>query len=333
MNLTLLNKILSGQPKYRQTQARRAVFVDLIDNWDLATVLPKDLRARLNDSCPLAINGQSQASKEKNTDKVLITLEDGLKIETVLMKHTADRRTVCVSSQVGCPMNCAFCATGRMGFQRNLTAEEIIEQVLFFARNLKNQPQPEKITNIVFMGMGEPFLNYVNVLDAIKILHDPDGFNLGARHFSISTCGVIDGINRLASEKLQINLAISLHASNDELRDRLMPINHTAPLRKLFTAVDNYIARTSRRVMFEYMLIDGINDGPDSARKLAELMAKPLYLVNLITYNPTSRFKPSKREAVEKFMNILQGNGVAVTRRYGFGQDIKAACGQLAGKK
>jgi len=180
------------------------------------------------------------------------------------------------------------------------------------------------------MGMGEPFLNYENVLGAIYDINDQNKIGLGARHISISTAGIIDGIKKLAKEKLQINLAISLHAPDDKLRSELMPINKRYPLPKLLAAVDNYIIKTSRRVMFEYLLIDNINDTFTQSKKLAVLMKKPLYLVNLISYNPTGKFEPSSREAIKKFRNILEKEGVAVTQRNSLGQDINAACGQLA---
>jgi 23S rRNA (adenine2503-C2)-methyltransferase len=275
-------------------------------------------------------------------------LEDGERIESVLMKYEKDknRNTACVSSQVGCALGCGFCATGKAGFKRNLSVDEIVKQILFWARWLKNnetlrQAQGEnKINNLVFMGMGEPFLNYENVMSAIKILNDQKGFNLGARHFSISTAGIIGGINRLADEPLQINLAISLHAPNDKLRSKLMPINKKYPIKEILKAVDEYIAKTNRKVMFEYIMIDGVNDGEKQARALAKLMKKHLYhirqaqckFVNLIPCNRVGDFKPSPQEKIEKFKKILKEAGVQVSQRYSFGQDIQAACGQLAGK-
>ena len=216
-----------------------------------------------------------------------------------------------------------------MGFKRNLLVDEIIEQVLFFKRLLKGN---NKITNIVFMGMGEPFLNYDNVLTTIKILNDPKGFNLGARHFSISTAGIIEGIEKLAFEELQINLAISLHATDDNLRSKIMPINKKYPIKKILAAVDKYIKKTNRKVMFEYIMINGINDNERQAGELAKLMKKPLYFVNLIPCNLVGDFRPSPQKKVEKFKEILKKNRVQVNQRYSFGQDILAACGQLAGK-
>ncbi|MDP3244510.1 MAG: 23S rRNA (adenine(2503)-C(2))-methyltransferase RlmN [bacterium] len=323
-----LSKILKTEPAFRFKQAKRLIFVDLIDSWQSATVFPLALRQKLDKECPLRINGQNFRDNKDQTDKALLTLTDGAKIETVLLRHQDKRRTVCVSCQVGCPLACAFCATGKMGFKRNLTASEIVAQVLFFARHLKKNK--EKITNIVFMGMGEPFLNYDNVLDAIKILNDKGGFNLGARHFSISTSGIVEGIKKLAKEPMQINLAISLHAPNDALRSQLMPINKKYPLKEIMRTVRSYVEKTNRRVMFEYLMIKDFNDRDECAKELIQLMDNPLYFVNLIQYNRTGDFEPSTPEQIQRFKNILEKAGVTATQRYRFGADIKAACGQLA---
>ena len=221
-----------------------------------------------------------------------------------------------------------------MGYKRNLTVSEIVEQVLFWQRYLHtDEESPDRVTNVVYMGMGEPFLNYDNVMESIRLINDPDGFNIGARHISVSTCGLIDEINKFAKEKMQINLAISLHAPNDKLRSELMPINRRYPLADLMDAVDQYVENRSRQVMFEYLMIDGVNDSEYHARELAELVNGPLYMVNLIRYNPTGRYKPSSAVAIRKFKNILLREGVKVTQRHSFGTDIDAACGQLAGKK
>ncbi len=349
MNLKTLEKILKDEPKYRPKQAKEAIFKNLISGWNEATNFSAGLRNKLNKECPLDIKAEIFVSQTKDVIKALMTLKDGLKIESVLMMHK-DRNTVCVSSQVGCPLECVFCATGQMGFKRNLEADEIINQVLFFARYLKNIPQTnysqilknmrivkqekivQKIDNIVFMGMGEPFLNYDNVISAIKILNDKDCFGLGARHFSISTIGIIDGIKKLANEKMEINLAISLHAPNNDLRQELMPINQTYPIEEILSAVENYIKKTKRRVMFEYLMIKGINDSLEQAEQLAYSMKKPLYIVNLISYNPTGKFESSSADVIRKFKEFLERRGIIVTQRYSFGKDIKAACGQLVGR-
>ncbi|MFA5070615.1 MAG: 23S rRNA (adenine(2503)-C(2))-methyltransferase RlmN [Patescibacteria group bacterium] len=330
MNLDNLEESLGAEPKFRLKQAWSAVLGDLAQDWSKVSSLPLALREKLKTACPLEINAEVLASVDARTEKALLCLSDGQRIETVLMKHKDDRRTVCVSCQVGCPLDCSFCATGKMGLVRNLTVSEILEQVLFFARRLKSKK--EKVTNIVFMGMGEPFLNYENVMAAIRLLNDKDGFNLGARHISISTAGITEGIEKLASEKRQVNLAISLHAPNDELRSKIMPINKKYPLAKVLSAVDEYIKKTNRRVMFEYLMIKDVNDSEEEARQLAGLLKRPLYFLNLINYNPTGNFISSSIPVVKNFKEILLKAGVAVTERFRFGRDIKAACGQLATK-
>lgn len=323
MNLALIEKKLENQPKYRIKQVHKLIFQDLIEDWDKASVLPLALREELKECCPLSI--KHKMFDEGNTLKALIELEDGLKIESVLMKHTDNRSTVCVSSQVGCPLACSFCATGTMGLKRNLTAEEILMQVLLFA-------QVSKITNIVFMGMGEPFLNYDNVMSAINILNSAEYFNIGARKISVSTSGIVEGIEKFTNEDLQVNLSISLHAPNDELRSKLMPVNKKYSLHKVLEAVDKYILKTKRKVMFEYLMIKGENDSLECAKQLALLMKKPLYMVNLIVYNPTGKFKASDSKTIKKFKEYLEKEGIFTTQRYEFGRGIKAACGQLATK-
>lgn len=322
-------KLLADQPKYRVQQAKEAIFKKLVSNWSEASNISKELKEKLNAECPLEIDGKIFVSERSRTTKALINLSDGLQIETVLLAHKDGRNTVCVSSQVGCPLGCKFCATGKIGLKRNLEVWEILEQVLFFARLLKKENK--RVSNIVFMGMGEPFLNYDKVIKAIHYLNED--LAIGARHISISTSGVIHGIDKLARERMQVNLAISLHAPNDKLRSQLMPINKGFPLSDLFKAVDKYIAKTGRRVMFEYLMIKGVNDSLELAKQLANLMKKPLYMVNIIAYNPTDVFKASDKMSIIKFRNILEKEGVAVTQRYSFGQDIDAACGQLARKK
>jgi 23S rRNA (adenine2503-C2)-methyltransferase len=335
MDFNKLDEILAGQPAYRIEQAREAVLKSLIDDWDQVQGLPKDLRQKLGQGSPLGINAEIFSSQGGDSLKALVTFSDGLKAETVLMRHRDDRNTVCVSSQVGCPMGCSFCATGKMGFKRNLTASEIIEQVLFFARILKGESQ--RITNIVFMGMGEPFMNYENVMAAIRMMNDNKGLGIGARHISISTSGIVEGIEKLIDEPMQVNLAISLHAPNDALRSKLMPANIKYSIDAVFTAVLRYVKNTNRRVMFEYIMIDGVNDSDQCAKELAALIKGRLSLklafVNLIRYNPTGVFNPSASERVEKFMGILENEHIEVTERYRFGRGIKAACGQLAVKE
>ena len=333
MNIEKLPKVLEALPKYRIKQAKEAVFKNLIADWNKATFLPLSLREELNQKCPLEIKTEALVSKKKDSIKARITLDDGLLIETVLMRHKDGRNTVCVSSQVGCPLGCLFCATGKMGLKRNLQPMEIVEQVIYFARYLKKSGK--KVTNVTFMGMGEPFLNYDNVLNACRIINSKDKLGIGARNISISTAGIIDGIEKFAKEGTQINLAISLHAPENGLRSKLMPINKRYHLERVLDAVDTYIKKTKRQVMFEYLLINNVNDTEACARELSRIMKKPLYYVNLILYNPTTGndYEPSTTEHVKRFKEILKNNKVVFSQRFRFGEDIKAACGQFAGEK
>ena len=351
MDINNLEKVLENEPKYRLKQANEAIFKNFISDWSEAVFLPQDLRKKLNKECNLSIKAETLVSKTKDSVKAKIILEDGLKIETVLMRHNDGRNTVCVSSQVGCPLGCLFCATGKMGFKRNLTYSEIIEQVIFFERYLKNEVSGrrtpanfKRVTNVAFMGMGEPFLNYNNVMKAVRILNNKDGLNIGARSISVSTAGIKEGIKKLSEEGIQINLAISLHAPNNNLRSSLMPINKRYSIEVILKEVDEYIKETKRKVMFEYVLIKDINDSDECAKELAKIMNpvrnngstisngvnKKLYFLNLILYNPTGKFKPSSAKRVEKFKAILKKSGINFVQRYRFGQDIKAACGQFA---
>jgi 23S rRNA (adenine2503-C2)-methyltransferase len=264
------------------------------------------------------------------------------------------RRTTCISTQAGCAMDCSFCATGQGGFQRNLTSGEIVEQVLHLARELKSEvgsqksevrnresglrpltsdlrPSASDLTNVVLMGMGEPFANYGQVMAAVRRLNDPLGFNLGARRMTVSTVGLVPGIKKLAAEDIQINLAVSLHAATDDLRDRLVPINRHYPLDVLLRAVREYIERTHRRVSFEWALIEGVNDTPEQARALARLVKGMLCHVNLIPLNPTSDYAGAAptRDRIAAFRAVLDSAGIPSTLRLRRGIDIQAGCGQL----
>lgn len=322
MDWNKLIKLLSNEPEFRKKQVHRLLFHELINDWDKATNLSLSLREKLKKEFPLEIKHKLFKSKDKKTIKGLIELEDGLLIETVLMIH-GKRTTVCVSTQVGCPLGCLFCATGEMGLTRNLNYYEICEQVLLFKR-MRN------ITNIVFMGMGEPFLNYDNTIKAIRIINDANGFNIGSRKISVSTSGIIPGIEKFIEEDLQINLSISFHAPNSELRSKIMPINDKYPLDKLIKKIDEYIIKTNRKVMLEYLMIKGINDSIKHAEELYELIKnKPLYMVNLIKYNPTGKYVGSDNKTIKEFKDYLEKRKIFITQRYEFGQDIKGACGQL----
>ena len=357
MDISALEEIFQKEPKYRLKQAKEAVFKNFISDWSEATFFTKELRAELNKECPLKIAADVLVSKKQESTKARITLNDGLKIESVLMRHRDGRNTVCVSSQVGCPLGCLFCATGKIGFKRNLSVNEIIEQVVFFNRYLKKTILSEaegsfqRITNATFMGMGEPFLNYENVLEAIRTLNSKEYFNIGARSISISTAGILEGIEKLSREGLQLNLAVSLHAPNNKIRSELMPINKKYSLIEILKSVDDYIKKTNRKVMFEYVLIKDANDSDECAKELAMLMKNKLYFLNLILYNPTLRrgsgqagnfsaqggpasvWKPSDTKRVESFKRILKKQRVNFVQRYRFGDDIKAACGQFSGEQ
>jgi 23S rRNA (adenine2503-C2)-methyltransferase len=331
MNLKLLEEIFACQPKYRLKQAKTAIFQELVKSWDNATTLPKDFREKLEKDCPININAQIFKSLDGRTVKALITLEDGLNIETVLMK-SKERNTICVSTQIGCPLNCSFCATGKMGLKRNLEMSEMIEQILFFARYLKEEGS--KVTNVVFMGMGEPFLNYDNVLGAIKYLNEKDALNLGMRHFSISTSGIPDKIRKFADENIEVNLALSLHAADESLRSSLMPVNRSFPLKKVLEALDYYQQKTKRKLMFEYIMINGVNDTDEDARRLIDIAKKYICVVNLIPFNSSAdfKYKPSSGESIKRFKELLERAKVNVVQRFSYGRDIFAACGQLANK-
>jgi 23S rRNA (adenine2503-C2)-methyltransferase len=254
--------------------------------------------------------------------------------DSVPVKTKSYRYTVCVSTQVGCPIGCPFCATGQQGFERNLTSGEIIDQVLYFARWLQdrsNGREGERIDNIVFMGMGEPLANYNALRQAIEMLNSPDGFGLSARSMTISTSGLVPGIKRLAGEKLQVGLAISLHAPDDKLRNQLVPINKKYPLAELMPACREYFAKTGRRVSFEYALFDGVNDSLSQAQALADLLQGMNCHVNIISANNTANqtLRPSPRRNVLAFQQELKNRGITCTLRQSRGQDIDAGCGQL----
>jgi len=333
VNLEALEKILAALPGYRRVQARRALYRDLVPSWLEATALPLELRRELEEAVPLPASAEFFPEADGSAERALVVLGDGEAVETVLMRHGSGRRTVCVSSQAGCALGCSFCATAERGWSRNLSAGEIVGQVRLVARRLA--PAGEKVGNVVFMGMGEPLLNYEAVAEAVRELNAADGFNIAARRISISTAGIVPGIQRLAAFPLQVNLAVSLHAPDDRRRKELMPLAGKVPLRRLLAAVRDYQARTNRRVMFEYILIDGFNDNTADARALGGLLRKDgprLFLVNLIPCNPARGFRAPPEARIEGFRRALEGEGVSVTRRYRFGRGVRGACGQLAGR-
>ena len=357
-----------GEPPFRAKQLYSWLYQRLVTDFSVMSNLPQHLRNRLAQEAsigPMIVRSE-QHSKDDRTRKILLELNDGKLIESVLMlyppigesrarssQHVSStgnvmaslagaRATVCVSTQAGCAFGCTFCATGQMGFDRHLTTGEIVAQVLIFARELRDAPWAAKglpgsapidhITNIVLMGMGEPLHNYDNVLQALRILNSSDGFNLGARHMTVSTVGLVPAIRKLSQEQLQVNLAISLHAPTDELRSQTMPINKKYPLEELIAACKDYIATTGRQVTFEYVLLAGVNDTAEYAHLLGTLLAplKQFAHVNCIPVNATSAdFKSPSDEAISVFRNVLFEHRISNSVRAERGDDIAAACGQL----
>ena len=319
-----------GEPPYRARQIYQALARGLVTDFDAVTTLPAPLRhalaARLR---PVGLDEvETLAAPRGAARKTLFTTADGLPVEAVLMDY-ARRATVCVSTQVGCAVGCSFCASGRLGLRRDLTAEEMLDQVFHFARLLRAEDR--RVTNVVFMGMGEPFHNYDETLRACRLLNDPEGFALAARSISVSTVGVVPGIDRFSEEPLQLNLAVSLHAGTDALRDRLVPINRTYPLDDLFAACARYVRRTHRKVLFEYVVLRGVNDTDEQVQVLGHRVRPPHYHLNLIAYNDTGGEYARPRAAdLAAFRERLEVAGVSCTVRRSPGGEIAAACGQLA---
>jgi 23S rRNA (adenine2503-C2)-methyltransferase len=352
-----------GQPAFRARQIYRQFYQSLAEDFSQMTDLPIGLRERLSQAIvlqPLRLLAE-QTSSDGQTRKALFELRDGNTVETVLMLYGGEdkadkadktedkdpearaRRTVCLSTQAGCAMGCVFCATGQGGLRRNLTAGEIVSQALHFAREVRRTGAEASLTNLIFAGMGEPLANYSATWAAVERLNDPEGFGLGARHMTISTVGWVPGIARLAKEKLQVGLAVSLHAPDDVLRDRLMPVNRKYPIAVLMAACRDYSERTSRRVSFEYILIAGVNAMPAQARSLAALLKGMLCHVNLIPVNavtpaPTkpaagAAWRPPSHRESAAFAHVLEQSGITVTQRMERGSDIQAACGQLRARQ
>jgi 23S rRNA (adenine2503-C2)-methyltransferase len=319
-----------GAPSYRARQVYESLTRGLAVDFDGMTGLPVTLRRALAERLrPLSLEDvETRAAPRGSARKTLFVTPDGHPVEAVLMMY-AKRATVCVSTQVGCAVGCAFCASGRLGLRRDLTAEEMVDQVFHFARSLREAER--RVTNVVFMGMGEPFLNYDETLRACRLLNDEAGFNLAARSISVSTVGVVPGIDRFAEEPLQLNLAVSLHAGTDALRDRLVPLNRTYPLDEVFAACARYVRRTHRKVMFEYVVLRGVNDTLEQAQMLAARVRPPHYHLNLIAYNETGgEFARPKADQLAALHARLEAAGVSCTVRRSPGTEIEAACGQLA---
>jgi 23S rRNA (adenine2503-C2)-methyltransferase len=323
-----LAELLADQPRYRVDQVWTGLY-ERVATVDELTELPKAVRAHLAQAAPDALTAITESvSADGETVKWLWGLEGGAQIETVLM-HYEDRSTVCVSTQAGCAMACGFCATGQAGFERQLSVGEIVEQVARARRRAQERDAPRRVSNVVFMGMGEPLANYDHTWAAVERLHGDMG--ISARHLTVSTVGIVPGILRMAAEDLPVNLAVSLHAANDTLRDALVPINRRYPLDALADACAAYLAVKNRRLSFEWALIDGVNDRRSDAEELATYARRLRAHVNLIPLNPTpgyaTRGTPPAR--VTAFRDLLRSLGVNATVRQNRGTDIDAACGQL----
>lgn len=329
------------EPAYRAKQIWQALYAENLTSFDEMSTLPRLLREKLAQR--YRMDPLTPVMERKSSDglveKTLFRLADGELIETVLMRYGSHdgsraRRTACISTQAGCSLGCTFCATGQQGFRRHLTVGEIATQVLHVNRRLAAQAKPgedrERVTNVVFMGMGEPFANYDNTMGAVGILNDEDGVRLGARHMTISTVGLVPQILKLADEPYQVNLAISLHAPNDKIRSATMPVNRRFPIDQLMRACRTYIQKTNRRVSFEYVLLAGENDRPEHAEELGKLLQGMLCHVNLIPVNATEAgFTRPADGRIGKFRDILKRSGIPVTVRFEKGTDIDAGCGQL----
>ena len=331
-----------GEKPYRVDQIWRSMYVDLYDNFNDISTIPDNLKKSLTsefDYSPLSLVVKKK-SKDLSTDKFLWKLHDNRLVETVLMRYDEDghrrkRRTVCISSQVGCALDCKFCATGQQGFTRQLTVGEIVSQVVEVKRELlKEEPnliKDQNNLNIVFMGMGEPLANYERVIDSIKILNDQKGLNIGARNITVSTVGLLPKIIELSKEKIQVNLAVSIHAPDNKTRSETVPINKKYPLEDLIETCKKYIESTNRKIFFEYVLLSGQNDSEDHANKLGKLLQPLLCHLNLIPVNPTinSDYERSRSENIKKFRKIISNYDVPSTIRMEKGIDINAGCGQL----
>ena len=323
-----------GEKKFRADQIWEWLYRKRVQTFEEMTNLSKDLIAKLNDQ--FVVNPLKQRIVQESADgtvKYLFELPDGMLIETVLMRQHYGL-SVCVTTQVGCNIGCTFCASGLIKKQRDLNNGEIVAQIMLVQKYFDERGQDERVSHIVVMGIGEPFDNYNNVLNFIRTINDDKGMAIGARHITVSTSGLAHKIREFANEGVQVNLAVSLHAPNNELRSSIMKINRAFPIEKLFAAIEYYIETTNRRVTFEYIMLNEVNDGVEQALELAELLKniKKLSYVNLIPYNPVSehdQYSRSPKERVMVFYDTLKKKGVNCVVRQEHGTDIDAACGQL----
>lgn len=321
-----------GEKKFRATQLYTWIYVKKVYDFDEMTDISKNFREHLKENYCLTLPKiHTEQVADDGTIKLLLEMEDGAKVETVLMRYDYGN-AICVSSQVGCAMGCAFCASGLLKKERNLTAAEMVGEVLLM--NQKLYEVGENVTHIVIMGTGEPFDNYDNVSSFIHTMNEAKGLAIGARHITVSTCGLIPGIEKYSLEGIQVNLAISLHASNNETRSKLMPVNKAYPLEKLIPAVKDYVEKSGRRVTFEYIMIKGVNDSIEDAKELVKLLEGIFCYVNLIPFNPVKEkdFERSSKETTKRFSVYLNSHGLNCTVRKEWGTGIDAACGQLRAK-
>lgn len=323
-------------PNFRIKQMRTAFFKEHIATYEDISTLPKELREKLMAERVLSFTLDKMASSQKgDAHKAILKLHDGKLIETVLLNPKPGLWSCCISSQAGCALACTFCATGKLGLMRNLTSEEISDQVLFWRFFIEKNKLNANLSNVVFMGMGEPFHNKKQVFESIKELTNPQTFAIGSRHISVSTSGLVPAIYEFSDTFPQVNLAISLHAANDELRLKLMPINKAYPLCELVKAINYYLEKNNRKVFFEYILLKGENDRLEDAENLVTLYQnitkKHLVHTNLIVYNQIdSHHVESSKAQAREFKKYLQKNKIATTIRKNLGRDIDGACGQLA---
>ena len=321
--------VSNGEKTFKALQVFEWLYDKKVKSFAEMTNIKKEVQYRLTKDFTMDMISIQRKQEDKLTKKYLFKLLDDNYVEAVLMEHDYGL-SICVSSEVGCNMGCAFCESGRLKKVRNLEAYEIVEQIMLVEEDIKR-----RISSVVIMGIGEPLDNYDNVMDFIKIINDPKGIAIGARHITLSTCGIVPKIKELSNEELQINLAISLHAPNSELRDRLMPVNKAYSLEILMDAIREYIKKTNRRVTIEYVMLNEVNDRIEHAIELANLLRGMNVYVNLIPYNETNHleFKRASKEQVMKFYDTLKKKGINVTIRKEFGSNIDAACGQLRSKE
>ncbi|MBI3551824.1 MAG: 23S rRNA (adenine(2503)-C(2))-methyltransferase RlmN [Elusimicrobia bacterium] len=338
MDLDKVEAALSAlnAPRYRLDQVRRAVFSEAAASYDDVAVLPRELRDGLKSQAPILSlkERRVEVSSDGRAHKALLELGDGKIVETVLLRPSPVRWTTCISCQVGCAVGCTFCATGLMGLQRNLSVEEVTDQVLFWRQYMKRESLEGRLDNVVYMGMGEPFAVYDTLAQSLRALMDQKQFGIGARHISVSTSGIAPQIERFGRDFPQVNLALSLHAADDALRTRLVPVNKAYPLAALAKAIKNYLCETPRKVFLEYVLLREENDRPEDAARLVAyakgLGPRELIHVNLIIFNETDTpHRASSEENARSFQKVLLDAGVHATVRQNLGRDIQGACGQL----